>query len=63
MERAAPMDDPDDRHVVPVNDLREHDSSRSCWCRPTEDEDERHVLIHHSMDQRELYERGDMLPH
>lgn len=43
-------------HVVPTNDLREHEDSEACWCRPTEDEDG--VIVHHSMDRREEYEEG-----
>lgn len=43
----------DDLHVTPVGDLREHHTSPSCWCRPTQDADEPTVWIHHSMDRRE----------
>lgn len=43
----------DDRHIVPVGDLREHDSLPSCWCKPTEDDECPGVWLHHSMDQRE----------
>ena len=50
---------PFERHVVPLNDLREHESSRSCWCRPRQDEECGHVWIHDSMDGREFYERGE----
>lgn len=48
-------------HVVPVNDLREHsvDSDIPCWCNPREDDG---VIIHNSMDQRELYETGERKP-
>jgi hypothetical protein len=42
-------------HVYPAHDLREH-SLKDCWCNPTEDEG---VLVHHSLDGRELYERGE----
>jgi hypothetical protein len=42
-------------HVVPVNDLREHAVSQSCWCRPTPDDG---VIVHHSMDLREEFEEG-----
>jgi hypothetical protein len=48
--------DPDklgDIHVTPVNDLREHNDSRACWCNPTPDDDEPSIFIHHSMDGRE----------
>lgn len=27
-------------HVVPLNDLRDHEASITCWCHPTPDEDE-----------------------
>jgi len=40
-------------HVVPMDDLRDHESSRHCWCKPTQDEEEPTVWVHHSMDQRE----------
>jgi hypothetical protein len=43
-----------DRHVMPISDLREH-AERGCWCGPTDDEG---VMVHHSMDRREEYERG-----
>jgi len=37
-------------HVVPLNDLREHDDTADCWCRPREEEG---VIVHNSMDRRE----------
>lgn len=45
-----------ERHVVPLDDLREHITDVSCWCRPLEDEG---VVVHNSMDRREFYERGE----
>ena len=43
-------------HVVPVNDLREHDTSGTpCWCDAIEDDG---VVIHNAMDERETYEEG-----
>jgi hypothetical protein len=47
-------------HIVPTNDLREHscDAEKPCWCNPREIEDG-HILVHNSMDQRELYETGE----
>jgi hypothetical protein len=45
-------------HVMPVNDLREHVKT-GCWCRPTDDEG---LIVHHSLDQRELYEYGERKP-
>ena len=48
-----------DWHVVPLNDLREHEANGSCWCKPTLDEG---VWLHHSMDGREAFETGERLP-
>lgn len=48
-------------HVLPVNDLREHDESSGCWCHPTEDELVAGLFIHHSMDGREQFETGERL--
>lgn len=45
-------------HVVPVDDLREHNSSKTCWCHPTPDDEDPGIYVHHSMDQREEYEKG-----
>ena len=43
-------------HVVPVNDLREHvTDGLTCWCKPTLDDG---VIVHNSMDGRELVETG-----
>ena len=50
-----------DWHVVPLNDLREHDETPECWCRPVESEEESSVWIHNSMDRREhTIEKGMM---
>jgi len=27
-------------HIIPLGDLREHEASVSCWCRPSSDDDE-----------------------
>lgn len=40
-------------HIVPMDDLRPHETSHKCWCRPTQDEDEPAVWVHHSLDGRE----------
>lgn len=45
-------------HVVPLDDLKEHDVDGACWCHPTDDEG---VLVHHSMDGREKIETGERL--
>ena len=48
-------------HVIPLNDLREHEVSPTCWCRPTPDE-EHDVFVHHALDGREAYETGEKRP-
>lgn len=42
-------------HVLPTRDLREH-SLTDCWCHPVDDDG---VIVHKSLDRRELYERGE----
>lgn len=46
-------------HVVPIDDLREHESD-GCWCRPEDDEDG--FTVHNSMDGREAFENGQRKP-
>lgn len=47
-------------HVVPLGDLREHEPSVRCWCRPAEEFDEPDVWVHRALDGRERYERGEL---
>lgn len=49
----------DNIHVIPVGDLREHESRADCWCKPKQDEIEESVYIHYAMDGREQYETGE----
>lgn len=53
-------------HVVPVNDWREHEIDKECWCCPTLDDGDEYgyekIYIHHSMDGREQFEEGKRLP-
>jgi len=47
-----------DFHIVPIMDLREHQPTRDCWCRPDCQREGRTVIvIHHSEDGRELVEQ------
>ena len=46
----------DEYHVTPVNDLREHEDTPKCWCKPVETDPG--VWVHNSMDRREEYEQG-----
>lgn len=56
--------DEDAWHVVPENDLRDHDTSPNCWCHPAKDEDaEGDLYIHNSLDGREFYENGERMVH
>lgn len=46
-------------HILPINDLKPHkETGVDCWCRPIIDDN---IVIHNSMDRRELYERGELL--
>jgi hypothetical protein len=47
-------------HIVPVNDLREHELHNECWCRPDEDDDDLGIWVHHALDNREDYEMDRM---
>lgn len=48
-------------HVVPVNDLKEHEPHDDCWCGPETDENSG-VIVHAAMDEREKFERGERKP-
>lgn len=47
-------------HIVPLDDLRDHEADPACWCNPTEDEEDPGIWVHSAMDKREEYERGRM---
>lgn len=55
------MDD-DTVHVMPINDLIEHESSGDCACGPRteivqrDDAPDGHLYVHHSLDGREMGE-------
>ena len=50
-------------HVLPINDLIEHETTGSCPCGPDEQlvqrdgEPDRWMVVHHSLDGRELHEQ------
>lgn len=54
----TPMSNGERWHVMPVGDLREHESSMECWCKPTPDDEDDNVILHHALDGREVYEEG-----
>lgn len=50
---------PQDVHVLPINDLREHVESLACWCAPKlqrVDGSTAYLVVHHALDGRELVE-------
>jgi hypothetical protein len=47
-------------NVIPLADLRNHETTRPCWCRPSPTEDG--IVVHNAMDGREAYERGERKP-
>lgn len=51
-------------HVYPINDLRVHETEgKDCWCCPKiDDEGEEIIVVHNSLDQREVFERGERKP-
>lgn len=53
------MDTPDVkiRHVIPLDDLREHFAQVECWCHPFCECTA--IVIHHAADCRERFERQD----
>ncbi len=44
-------------HVLPEDDMFDHETSSRCWCCPELDE-EHFVVTHHSADRREDFEQG-----
>ena len=55
-----------DVHITPINDLREHEYTTTCWCQPSVEEPLcvkwkpltwGRLVIHHSADGRELVEQ------
>ena len=51
-------------HVLPIDDLREHEETATCWCQPrvethdleTGEDYTEPLIIHNSLDGRELVE-------
>lgn len=52
-------------HVYPEGDMREHDLDGSlCWCSPSIDfEAGSAIVMHNSLDRRELYTSGQIKRH
>ena len=48
-------------HIIPVDDLHDHEMSSDCWCQPRLDH-EHWVATHNSADRREEFESGARKP-
>jgi len=48
-------------HTVPLEDIREHKTTKDCWCNP-EIEEEYGLVIHNAADEREKFESGERKP-
>lgn len=46
----------DRQHIWPLNDLREHQLSAQCWCKPYQDT---LLVIHNAADGREFFEEEE----
>lgn len=57
------VDEYADIHIIPLNDFKEHIQSKNCWCNPKSLEYDDQVIVHNAMDQREKYERGELMYH
>jgi hypothetical protein len=61
--RKCGHESPNNIHVIPLNDIREHWALPECWCKPTlDDEYAGTVYVHHSADGREDFEEGYRTP-
>jgi hypothetical protein len=49
-------------HIIPMDDLKEHEHGCTCWCHPEKDEDYEDLYVHKSMDGREAFESGERQP-
>lgn len=48
-------------HILPVDDLRDHEETE-CWCGAAPDVEDPTVIVHNALDGREAFETGERLP-
>lgn len=56
-------------HVLPINDLKEHEETTTCWCNPkvefadpeTGEQYSEGLVIHNSADGREFVEQAERI--
>lgn len=46
------------KHISPIDDIRPHILSMSCWCKPRWDKKGGLVGVHNSLDKREKYQHS-----
>ena len=46
------------QHVIPVNDMYEHELMPNCWCKPKIYKLD-FIAVHNSADEREKFETGE----
>jgi hypothetical protein len=46
------------QHIIPVEDIYEHELMPHCWCQPKIDRKD-FLAIHNSWDEREKFETGE----
>ena len=46
------------RHVIPTDDLKSHQPTAECWCKPFDPFGDADTLVHNAMDKREEFEQG-----
>ena len=52
---------PDEYHLVPCHDFKEHSASCDCWCKPMYWSEEEYVtFVNNPMDGRDIMMRGEM---
>jgi hypothetical protein len=49
------------QHIIPTDDLYEHELMPTCWCCPDVDKVQ-FIVAHNSADQREAFETGERKP-
>lgn len=49
------------QHIIPAEDLYEHELMPTCWCDPKIDPKD-FLAIHNAADEREKFERGERKP-
>ena len=49
----------DNVHIIPIDDLKPHQTSTNCACQPYRDEETENLIIHNAWDGREFAEQEE----